>query len=248
MNIIINGANGKAGKALLELSKTKEDVHVSALVDPSFETNAKKGVYKRIFETDEKADAIIDFSFHAAAPILCAYAAKTKTPLVIATTGHTEKEKSIIVSASSQIPIFYSANMSLGVLLTVKIAKAAAEAFPEAEIDIVETHHDKKIDSPSGTALMLAEAVRRVRPELRIRAWQSYFGERNKNDLFIHSLRLGNSAGSHEIIFALPFQTVTIKHEAHDRRIFAEGALTAARFLQSKRKGLFSEFSSAAEE
>lgn len=244
MNIIINGANGKAGKALFELSKTKEDIHVSALVDPTFETNAKEGIFKRIFETDEKADAIIDFSFHSCVPVLCAYAAKTKTPLVIATTGHTEKEKSIIVSTSNQIPVFYSANMSLGVLLTIKIAKAAAETFPEAEIDIVETHHDKKADMPSGTALMLAEAIRSVRPKLKIRCGQSFCGERKQNDLFIHSLRLGNSVGTHEIIFSLPFQTVTIKHEAHDRRIFAQGALLAAEFLQSKRKGLFSDFSS----
>lgn len=243
MKIIINGANGKMGKALFELSKTEKDVGISARVDPAFETNAKEGIFKRIFETEEKADAIIDFSSHTAAAVLCAYAVKTKTPLVISTTGHTEKEKSMIVSASRQIPVFYSANMSLGVLLTVKIAKAAAEAFPEAEIDIVETHHDKKSDSPSGTALMLAEAVRLVRPELKIRCGQNVFGQRSKNDLFIHSLRLGNSAGSHEMIFALPFQTVTIRHEAHDRRLFAEGALSAARFLQTKRKGLFSDFS-----
>lgn len=239
MNIIISGANGRMGKALFELLKADNENCVLARVDPEFETDTKSGVFKRVFEVGEKADAIIDFSFHTAAPILCTYAVKTKTPLVIATTGHTEKERSMIISASKRIPVFYSANMSLGVSLTACIAKMAAKAFPEAEIDIIETHHGKKADAPSGTALMLAEAIRSVRPQIKLRCGQNFGGVRNKNELFIHSLRLGNSVGTHKIIFALPFQTVTICHEAHDRRLFAEGAVAAARFIEKKEPGLY---------
>ena len=239
MDIIINGANGRMGKVLAELIKTDSKVNASALVDCTFETNPKSKTFNRIFEYSGKSDVIIDFSVHSSVPILCTYAVKTKTPLVIATTGHTDKEKSMIFSASKHIPVFYSANMSLGVSLTVCIAKMAAKAFPESEIEIIETHHDKKSDSPSGTALMLAEAIRSVRPRLQIKPARSATGPRGKDELYIHSLRLGTSAGSHEIIFALPFQTVTIKHDAHDRRLFAEGALAAAKFIVQKESGLY---------
>ncbi len=240
MDITISGANGRMGKVLFELIKAGDDFHAAALVDSTFETDSKAKTFKRIFEYTGKSDAIIDFSFHSCAPVLCTYAVKTKTPLVIATTGHTEKEKSMIFSAAKHIPVFYSANMSLGVSLTVCIAKMAAKAFPDSEIEIIETHHDKKADVPSGTALMIAEAVRSVRPQLQIKFGHCFGGTRTKNELYIHSLRLGNSAGSHEIVFALPFQTVTIKHEAHDRKLFAEGALAAAKFIAEKECGLYS--------
>lgn len=240
MDIIINGANGRMGKVLCALIEESDNFCVAALVDAAFETNAKAKIYKHIFEYTKKSDVIIDFSFHTCAPVLCAYAVKAKTPLVIATTGHTEKEKSMICSAAKQIPVFYCANMSLGVSLTVCIAKMTAKAFPKSEIEIIEKHHSKKTDIPSGTALMIAEAIRSVRPQLQIKSGNRCSGARSKNELFIHSLRLGNSAGSHEIVFALPFQTVTVKHEAHDRRLFAEGALAAARFIAKKQCGLYS--------
>lgn len=240
MNIIVNGADGKMGRVLCALIKSGREHRALALVDKAFETDTEQGVFKSIFECTEKADVIIDFSFHTAVPVLCSYAVKTKTPLVIATTGHTEREKSVICSCARHIPVFCSANMSLGVALTACIAKMTAKAFPEAEIDIVETHHDKKADFPSGTALMLAEAVKAVRPQLAIRTGNTYSKARDKNELFIHSLRLGNAAGSHEIIFALPSQTVTIRHEAHDRVLFAEGALRAAGFILKKENGLYS--------
>lgn len=240
MKIIINGAGGKMGRVLSALIEKNENHTALALVDPEFETDRKKGVFKNIFEVLKKADVIIDFSFHSAVPVLCSYAVKTKTPLVVATTGHTEREKAIIRSCARHIPVFYSANMSLGVALTVCIAKMTAKAFPEAEIEIVETHHSKKADFPSGTALMLAESLRLVRPALSVRTGRTPGKVRDKNELFIHSLRLGNSAGSHEIIFALPHETVTIKHEAHNRMLFAEGALKAAEFVFEKEKGLYS--------
>lgn len=240
MNIIINGANGKMGRVLCSLVENSSEHKVAALVDATLETDAGKGVFKSIFEIQEKADVIIDFSFHTAVPLLCSYSMKTKTPLVVATTGHTQRERSLICSCARHIPVFYSANMSLGVALTVCIAKMTAKAFPESEIEIVEIHHNKKSDFPSGTALMLAEAIKAVRPQLIIRTGRIPGKERDKNELFIHSLRLGDSAGSHKIIFALPSQTVTIKHEAHDRRLFAEGALRAADFIVQKENGLYS--------
>lgn len=239
MDIIINGAGGKMGCVMRSLIQSEKKHRVSAIVDPAFETDAKNCAFKNLFEVRKKADVIIDFSFHASVPVLCSYAVKTKTPLVVATTGHTERERDIINSSARHIPVFYSANMSLGVALTACIAKMTAKAFPESEIEIVETHHDKKADFPSGTALMLAEAIRSVRPGLSVRSSHIPGKARDKNELFIHSLRLGNAAGSHEIIFSLPFQTVTIRHEAHDRTLFAEGALKAAEFIAEKENGLY---------
>lgn len=239
MKLIINGANGRMGKSLCECILNEEKHSVAALIDTAFETEKEKLHYSRIFECEKKADAIIDFSSHFAVPVLCSYAVKTKTPLVIGTTGHTEKEKTIICSAAKRIPVFYSPNMSPAVALTLRVAKIAAKAFPEAEIEIVERHHDKKSDVPSGTALLIAEALRSVRPELCVSIGRRGERPRGKNELCIHSLRLGSSAGSHEIIFALPDQTVTIKHEAHDRLLFAKGALSAAEFIKEKPPGLY---------
>lgn len=239
VKLIINGANGRMGKILAEYIMKENEHTVVGFVDPTLETNREAAHYSRIFECSRKADAIIDFSSHFAVPVLCSYAVKTKTPLVIATTGHTEKERSIILSAAKRIPVFYSPNMSPGVSLTLCIAKIAAKAFPEAEIEIVEKHHSQKTDVPSGTALFLAEGLRSVRPELFISTGRRNGGIRNRNELCIHSLRLGSSVGSHEIVFAMPGQTVTIRHEAHDRLLFVRGALAAAEYITDKECGIF---------
>ncbi len=240
MKVIVNGAGGRMGKELCALLKEREDDVLFAQVDPRFESRERERKFKRITECTEKGDVVVDFSFHTGTQEFCLYAVKTKTPLVVATTGQTEKERGMIALASKKIPVFYCANMSLGVSLTLCLTKIAAKAFPEAEIDIVEIHHDKKADAPSGTALLLAEGIKSVRPSLRISAGRIQNGPRDKNELFVHSLRLGSSVGSHEVIFALPSQTVRIKHEAHDRRLFAEGALLAAHFIKEKESGLYS--------
>lgn len=240
MKVIVNGAGGRMGKELCALLKEKKEDVLFAQVDPRFESREKERKFKRITECSEKGDVVVDFSFHTGTQELCLYAVKTKTPLVVATTGQTEKERGMIALASKKIPVFYCANMSLGVSLTLCLTKIAAKAFPEAEIDIIEIHHDKKADAPSGTALLLAEGIKSVRPSLRISAGRIQNGPRDKNELFVHSLRLGSSVGSHEVIFALPSQTVRIKHEAHDRRLFAEGALLAAHFVKEKESGLYS--------
>lgn len=240
MKLIINGANGRIGKNLCACISKSDEHSVRALIDTAFETNEKAAQYSRIFECNLKADAIIDFSSHFAVPVLCSYAVKTKTPLVIGTTGHTEKEKGIIRSASKRIPVFYSPNMSAGVSLALSLAQTAAKAFSNAEIDIVEKHHDKKTDIPSATALFLAQGLKSVRPELCITANRDSGTPRSNRELCIHSLRLGNSSSTHEIIFAMPDETVTIRHDAHDCLLFSKGALLAAEYLQNRRPGLYS--------
>ena len=160
-------------------------------------------------------------------------------PVVIATTGQTEEELSAIREASKEIPVFLSANMSIGVALLAEMAKTAAKAFPDADIEIVEKHHSQKLDAPSGTALLLAKAIGEVRPGATFNCGRSGHGKRPKDEIGIHSLRMGGLVGEHEVILATPTQTITLKHEAHSRALFAEGALKAAAFLDGRRPGLY---------
>ena len=185
------------------------------------------------------ADCIVDFSHHEATPALLEYAVAKNVPVVLATTGHTDDEIKLIYEASKKIPVFYSANMSLGIALLVELAKKTAEAMPDAEIEIIEKHHNRKIDAPSGTALMIANALKEVRPDSYANNGRSGQGKRTKNEIGIHAVRMGNIVGEHEVIVGTENQTITLRHEAHSRALFAEGALAAAAFISDKPAGLY---------
>lgn len=187
----------------------------------------------------KEIDCVVDFSHHSCAPALLDFCKKNGLAVVVATTGHTPEEKEAILQAAKEIPVFYSGNMSLGIALLIELAKTVALTMPEAEIEIVEAHHNRKIDAPSGTALMIADAITSVRPETFSHVGRSGQGKREKNEIGIHSLRMGNVVGIHEVIVATENQTVTLKHEAHNRALFAEGALAAAEFLCGKGAGLY---------
>ncbi|MBO4411763.1 MAG: 4-hydroxy-tetrahydrodipicolinate reductase [Lachnospiraceae bacterium] len=167
------------------------------------------------------------------------FAVSHRLPLVLATTGQTEEELQMIHEAASEVPLFFAANFSIGVALLIECAKKVASALPDAEIEIVEMHHDRKMDAPSGTAIAIANALRDVRPELTAVSGRTGFGKRTPNEIGIHSVRIGNLPGIHEVIIGTGTQTLTLKHEAHDRALFAEGALTAAAFLRGKPAGLY---------
>ena len=239
MKIIVNGAGGRMGKALTSLIEKSAERKIAALVSADFETDRERNIFRSIDEFRGEADCIIDFSSHTACLLLCEYAVSRSIPLIIATTGITEEEKGIINKSAERIPVFLSANMSLGVALVSCIAKIAARAFPDSDIEIVESHHNQKLDVPSGTALLLADSIKSVRPESEYVIGRSKDGKRAKNEIGIHSLRMGNGAGTHEIIFAMDSQVVTIKHEAQSISLFAEGALAAADFLVGKEPGLY---------
>lgn len=212
-----------------------QDSVLSAKVSP----DGGQGVYLTLSDVTEAGDVIVDFSHHTAVTGLLAFARQRKLPVVIATTGFTPEELCAITDAAREIPVFRSANMSLGVAVLCRLAKDAARAFPDADIEIVETHHNRKLDAPSGTALMLAEAVREVRPDSEILSGRTGQHKREKQEIGIQSLRMGNVVGIHEIHIATATQTLTLKHEAHDRALFAEGALVAARYLLGKPAGLY---------
>lgn len=236
MRVILHGATGAMGRQIARLTKEHYlDSQLAAKVSP----DGGEGVHLTLQDVTETGDVIVDFSHHTAVQDLLAFAQDQKLPVVIATTGFIQEELSAIAEAAREIPIFRSANMSLGVAVLCRLAKEAAKAFPDADIEIVETHHNRKLDAPSGTALMLAEAVREVRPNSEILSGRTGQHKREKQEIGIQSLRMGNVVGIHEIHIATATQTLTLKHESHDRALFAEGAMVAARFLLGKPAGLY---------
>ena len=239
MNILVNGASGHMGRELLAILSAPEcedtlvacvDLHTEGLPQPA---------YTNLSDVREKADVIIDFSHHSATDAILAYALRHGTPVVIATTGQTEREIQAIKDASTKIPVFFSANMSLGVALLAALVRLTVKTFPDADVEIVETHHHRKIDVPSGTALMLAHSVQSVREDAEFVIGRHENGKRKQNEVGIHSLRLGNVVGEHEVRVSTGTETITLRHEAHSRALFADGALVAARFLVKCEPGCY---------
>ena len=242
MNVLLNGISGFMGREVKKLCDAGYRGSKLAFgVDPNRDANTNDVVYSSFDEviTTEGVDCIVDFSHHTVTPALLDFAKANKLPLVLATTGHTDEEKALITEAAEDIPLFYSGNMSLGIALLIELAKTAAAAMPEAEVEIIEKHHDRKLDAPSGTALMIADAIREVRPASYANCGRSGHGKRTADEIGIHSIRMGNIVGEHEVIIGTQSQTITLKHEAHSRALFAEGALAAASFIVGQMPGLY---------
>jgi len=237
MNIIIHGSTGRMGQNLIKAISQNHTLAAGVSVDQ--ETNAAEKKYHSLQEFTGEADLIIDFSHHTAIGAVLDYAESRNLPVVIGTTGHTAEEKARIAEAAKVVPIFHSGNMSVGVALLVQLAKQTARAFPDAEIEIIETHHNQKLDVPSGTALMLADGIKSVRETAAYNIGRPENGKRTKEEIGIHAIRLGNVVGIHEVLVSTGTQTITLKHEAHDRMLFAEGAVTAAEYLAGQPAGLY---------
>lgn len=236
IKVIINGACGRMGCEVQKMVEAAENLKLAARVDKMAE---QSGCYTDINDFDGDADVIIDFSNHLGTGELLDYAVKRGIPTVIATTGHTEEELDLIAKASEKVAIFHSANMSLGVALLVELAKRTAEVMPDADIEIVETHHNRKLDAPSGTALMIANELKKVRQNARFILGRSGNAKRESDEIGISAVRRGNIVGIHEVLVSTDSQTITLKHEAHSRALFAEGGISAARFIIGKPAGLY---------
>lgn len=236
INVLINGACGRMGKEVEKIVEASETMSVAAKVD---KMAAESGCYTDINDFTGKADIIIDFSNHLGTKDLLDYAVKNNIPTVVATTGHTPEELSLIEEAGKKIAVFHSANMSLGVALLCELAVKAAATMPDADIEIVETHHNRKLDAPSGTALMIANAIKAVREKAQFVFGREGNAKREKNEVGIHAVRRGNIVGIHEVLVSTDSQTITLKHEAHSRALFAEGAVSAAEFILNKPAGLY---------
>lgn len=240
MKLIVNGAGGRMGGEIVRMARVgAQGADLAAAVDAGGCDIPGCVCARSLEEYSGPADCIVDFSHPAATEGLLAYAAERSLPVVIATTGHTEEQRKLIETAALEIPVFLSANMSLGVAALMVLAETAARLFPDADIEIVEKHHNQKRDVPSGTALWLADRIRRVRPGAEYVVGRSGQGKRKKNEIGIHALRMGNIVGEHEILISTGHETLALKHEAHDRALFAEGALRVARFLIGRPPGLY---------
>lgn len=236
IKVLINGACGRMGKEVEKLVEASESMTVAAKVD---KMAAESGCYTDINDFSGEADVIIDFSNHLGTKDLLDYAVKKNIPTVVATTGHTDKELAMIEEAGKKIAVFHSANMSLGVALLCELAVKTAATMPDADIEIVETHHNRKLDAPSGTALMIANAIKAVREKAQFVFGREGMAKREKNEIGVHAVRRGNIVGIHEVLVSTDSQTITLKHEAHSRALFAEGAVSAAEFILRKPAGLY---------
>lgn len=235
INVIINGSGGKMGHILADMIETSKDMQVCAKISHFGED----GAMKNLSEFTGEADVLVDFSNHEGTAELVDYITERKMPAVIATTGQNEEELVMIDQAAKHVPIFKSANMSVGVALLRKLVREATEVFPYADIEIIEAHHNRKIDAPSGTAIMLADAVRDVRSDAEYNIGRGGHQKREKNEVGIQSIRMGNIVGEHEVIICTENQSITLKHSAYDRGLFAEGAISATRFIVGKEPGLY---------
>ena len=232
MKIIINGANGKMGHILAKMAGSE---NIAALVDMM----PAEGMYSSLDEYTGPADCVIDFTNHKAAPSVLNYCMKRNMPVLIASTGQTDEELAQIHEASAKIPVFLSPNMSIGVALVADLAERAARVFGECDIEMVEAHHNQKLDVPSGTALMLAKRIQEAREGLTLNIGRHENGKRTPSEIGIHSLRYGSEVGTHEIIFSNGLETITLRHDAKDRALFAKGALSAAKWLITQKAGFY---------
>ena len=232
MRAVLCGANGAMGKLI--------DGILGEQVVGRVSIDGANGVPKTFAELGQvDADVVIDFSHHTAIADVLAYSKAIGAAVVVGTTGHTAEEKALIFEAAKEIPVFYSGNVSVGIAVLCRLAKQAASYFPEADIEIVEVHHTRKVDAPSGTAHMIFNAIKEVRPNACENCGRAGEGKRTKDEIGISALRMGNVVGIHEVHICTGTQTLTLKHEATTRAMLADGAVDAARFMEGKTKGLY---------
>lgn len=242
VKIIITGACGKMGKVIQSVISAREGCEVVAGVDKYNDGNSDIPIYPNISEVNEKADVVIDFSNPALLDDLLEYCENTKTSLVIGTTGYDECQKKKIADASAKCPIFFTYNMSIGINLLANLAKKAVQVLgDDFDVEIIEQHHNQKIDAPSGTALMLADAIAEEfdRPMKYEYDRHSKREKRTKDEIGIHAVRGGTIVGEHEIIFAGRDENITLSHSARSKEIFAVGAVNAGVFMAGKEPGLY---------
>ena len=242
-NIILRGCNGKMGQVISELVEADEKAIIVAGIDVSQNRVNKYPVYPNFASCGVLADVIIDFSSPNNLEEMLEFAIEQEIGIVLCTTGFSKEDIEKINEAAKQIPILRSANMSMGINLITKLIQESAKILSEAgfDIEIVERHHNKKVDAPSGTALALADAMNEVldhRYEYKYDRSTERVA-RNKKEIGISAVRGGTIVGEHEVIFAGTDEVIEIKHTAYSKAIFAKGAIQAAKFLPGKESGLY---------
>lgn len=241
LEVMVNGCYGKMGQIVCDLIEQNENLVLKCGFDKNITGEFAFPVYDKIENIVEKPDVIIDFSIPVATLTILQYAVSNHVPIVIATTGFTNEEELIIKEASKKIPIFKSENMSYDIMIMKKLVQWLAPLLKNTDIEITETHHNRKIDSPSGTAQMLADSINKSLGNSLYYEYNRHdkHEKRNKNEIGINSIRGGNIVGEHTVQFFGEYETFEIKHTSYSRNLFAEGALKAADFIVTKSNGLY---------
>jgi 4-hydroxy-tetrahydrodipicolinate reductase len=242
VKIAISGANGHMGKVINSVISERNDCEAVAGIDVVTESCAGFPIVSSPSELPVKPDVIIDFSHPSALDKLLDYCLSTGTAVVIATTGYTDEQIASIKKAAEQIPVFFTFNMSLGINLLIKLAKTAAEILGDQfDVEILEKHHNRKLDAPSGTAIMIANSINETLDNRCNYVYDrhSQRKKRDKNEIGIHSVRGGTIVGEHDVIFAGRDEVITLSHHAASREVFAVGSVNAAVFISGKEPGLY---------
>lgn len=232
MKAVLCGANGAMGQLISGI--LGDEVLGRVSLDGA---NGVPRTFRELGKMD--ADVVIDFSHHSSIADVLGYAKEIGAAAVIGTTGHTAEEKQLILDAAKEIPVFYSGNMSIGIALLCQLTRQTVALFPDADVEIVEIHHNRKVDAPSGTARMLFEAVKAERPNAIEHDGRSGECKRTRDEVGISSLRMGSIVGVHEVHVCTASQSITLRHEVYNRAMLAEGGVQAARFMAGKPAGLY---------
>lgn len=245
LKILLNGINGRMGNTIKNLSLSYDNLRVVCGVDHKASEDSNVKTYTDIMDVTEEIDIIIDFSHPNSLDSLLSYALKDKIGVVICTTGHTEEQLDKIKEASKQIPIFMSYNMSIGINVLQKLLSTALKAlYPDYDMEIIEKHHNQKVDAPSGTAIMLMNTIKdfvdeNFKDEIHFNYGRLGEKKRDKKEIGVHSIRGGNIIGEHDVIFAANNEIIELKHTALSRDVFAQGCLKAALYLYGKNPGMY---------
>lgn len=240
--IVMNGCNGKMGQVITRLVAEDDDCEIVAGFDVNDTIDNTYPVFTNPDEFTGEADVVIDFSHPSALTNVLNYCKKRKFPVILATTGFTNEQKQEFTDASKEIPVFFSANMSLGINLLIDLAKKATKLLEgNFDIEIVERHHNQKLDAPSGTALAIADAIDETLsfPAEYVYDRHAVRKKRKKTEIGLHAVRGGTIVGDHDIIFAGTDEVIELKHSAHSKEVFAVGAVKAAKFITNKPAGLY---------
>jgi 4-hydroxy-tetrahydrodipicolinate reductase len=241
IKVLISGALGRMGKKLYDAFSLSDKATAVCGIDLNEDFSCKNyPVYSSFEQVNETVDVVVDFSSPKNLDNVLSFCEKHGVPAVLCATGCTAEQIEKIKETSKKIAIFRSGNMSLGVNVLIDLVKKAAAMLDGFDVEIIEKHHNQKVDAPSGTALMLADGVKEVLPEKYYTyGREGICGKRDKNEIGIHAVRGGGIVGEHEVIFASGFETVTLSHLATDRSVFADGAVKAAIYLADKKSGLY---------
>lgn len=241
-NIIISGACGHMGRVIADVVTGRQDCTVVAGIDKFIDKYADFEIYPSVSECPVKGDVIIDFSNPSLLDDLLRYAKQNHTPIVIATTGYTQEQIDQIKESAKEIPVFFTFNMSLGINLLVDLAKKAVAVLGDQfDIEIIEKHHNQKVDAPSGTAIMLANAINEASGNQYEYVYDRHTvrQKRDKKEIGMHAVRGGTIVGEHEVMFAGRDEIITLSHSARSKEVFAVGAVNAAVFLKEQPAGLY---------